>query len=105
MEIEATNVPPTPEFAPNPNAAANRELSRAVRTLNGAGTAGPGRQFSFSIDPQTRRGVIRIVNASTHELIEQIPSEYVLRVAQALGQNFPLKAPASSDKSFVEIRG
>ncbi len=63
--------------------ALNRKLHAAVRTLNDSGDQST-REFSFAIDPKTHQAVIRIVDTSTHELIEQVPSEYILRVAQAM---------------------
>ncbi|MDQ6678512.1 MAG: flagellar protein FlaG [Acidobacteriota bacterium] len=64
--------------------ALNRRLHAAVRTLNDLADAQSTREFSFAIDPKTRQAVIRIVDTATHEVIEQIPSEYILRVAQQL---------------------
>jgi len=63
--------------------ALNRKLHAAVRTLNDS-VVQSTREFSFAIDPKTHHAVIRIVDTSAHELIEQVPSEYILRVAQAL---------------------
>jgi uncharacterized FlaG/YvyC family protein len=45
---------------------------------------GQGRQLSFSRDPETRRPVIQIIDQSTGEVIDQIPSETVLQLAQQL---------------------
>jgi flagellar protein FlaG len=77
------------------DAATNRRLAGAVRKLNETGAAGTGREFSFSIDPQTKRGVVRIVNSESRELIEQVPSEYILQVEQELDQQFASKAGRS----------
>ncbi len=83
--ILAAVSPPTPvaQVAPRP---ASREVATAVQTLNDNGSAGPGRQFSIAIDSKTKVPVVRIVDSSTNELIEQIPSQYVLDLAQQISQ-------------------
>ena len=40
------------------------------------------RDLQFSVDEQSGRSVIRVVNAETQELVRQIPSEEVLRISQ-----------------------
>jgi uncharacterized FlaG/YvyC family protein len=40
--------------------------------------------LTFSRDPQTRRPVIQIVDQDSGEVIDQIPSETVLQLAQEL---------------------
>ena len=45
---------------------------------------GEGRQLSFTRDPQTRRPVIQIIDQSSGEVLDQIPSETVLELAQQL---------------------
>jgi uncharacterized FlaG/YvyC family protein len=64
--------------------ATNREVAKAVKTLNENGTAGPGRAFSIAIDGKTKIPVVRIVDSSTNELIEQIPSQYILDLAEQI---------------------
>lgn len=102
MEIAATTSTPTPDPSFHLNAAGNRQLAGAVQALNDAGAAGSGREFSFSIDPQTKQAVVRIVDANTRELVEQFPSQYILNVAQELAKNFALESSGAADKSFVE---
>ncbi len=65
---------------------ANREVAGAVQTLNQNGSAGPGREFSIAIDSKTKVPVVRIVDSKTNELIEQIPSQYILDLAQQINQ-------------------
>jgi uncharacterized FlaG/YvyC family protein len=45
---------------------------------------GEGRQLSFTRDPQTRKPVIQIIDQSTGEVVDQIPPETVLQLAQQL---------------------
>ncbi len=64
-------------------AAAAQDLERALRTLNES-MAAAQRNLSFRVDKGSGRTVITVVDASTHEVIRQIPSEEVLAVSQAL---------------------
>ncbi len=59
-----------------------RELVTAVHEINKSELMGEGRQLTFSRDPQTRRPVIQIVDQSTGEVLDQIPSETLLQLAQ-----------------------
>jgi flagellar protein FlaG len=43
------------------------------------------RQLQFQVDAGSGRTIVRVVNAETQELIRQIPSEEVLKLARALG--------------------
>jgi len=61
-----------------------REVVTAVHEVNRSELMGEGRQLSFSRDPETRRPVIQIIDQSTGEVIDQIPSETVLQLAQQL---------------------
>jgi uncharacterized FlaG/YvyC family protein len=82
----STPPPIAPVTAPVASAFATREVASAVQTLNQNGTAGPEREFSIAIDVKTKIAVVRIVDTNTNELIEQIPSQYVLDLAQQINQ-------------------
>src|SRR5438132_6640557 len=62
----------------------NREVIQAVRAVNASAKLGDDNELTFSLDRQTRRPVIRIVNRKTNELVRQIPNEQVLRLAEDL---------------------
>lgn len=64
--------------------AANREVIQAVRAVNASEKLGDSNELVFSLDRQTRRPVIRVVNRITNEVIQQIPNEQVLRLAEDL---------------------
>jgi uncharacterized FlaG/YvyC family protein len=64
------------------NASQNRELAGATRNLNQEGVAGPGREFTFAIDPKTKLAVVRLVDATSGKLIDQFPSDYILQMAK-----------------------
>jgi len=61
-----------------------RELVTAVHEINKSELMGEGRQLTFSRDPQTRRPVIQIVDQTTGEVLDQIPSQTLLELAQQL---------------------
>lgn len=44
-----------------------------------------GRELSFSVDEETHRTIITVRDAASAETIRQIPSEEMLRIARALG--------------------
>ena len=59
----------------------NTELQQAVDVVNQA-VALEQRSLSFSIDDVSGRSVIKVIDYETDELIKQIPSEELLKVAQ-----------------------
>ena len=61
--------------------AENRGIIQAVRAINASGNLGEDRELVFSLDRQTRRPVIKIVNRDTKEVLRQIPNERVLQLA------------------------
>jgi flagellar protein FlaG len=62
----------------------NREIIRAVRAVNASAMLGEKNELTFFLDRQTRRPVIKIVNRETNEVVQQIPNEQVLRLAEGL---------------------
>ena len=61
--------------------ALSRSVSAAVQRLNDAGYPGGGREVTFSVDQATKRPVIRVVDSTTKEVIQQLPPEYLLQIA------------------------
>lgn len=66
---------------PGEQRAALKAISKAVRTLNEVQYAGEGREVAFSVDPASRKPVVRVVDTNTKEIIVQWPSSYVLQLA------------------------
>ena len=64
-----------------------RVLIRAVKAVNQAELYGSENELSFSVDRVTKRPVVRIVDRKTHEVVQQIPNEHVLRMAEELHQH------------------
>ena len=69
-----------------PDADDRRELIHAVRAINAAELYGQEHELSFAVDRETRRAVVRIVDRKTRAVVDQIPSEQVLRLAEELKQ-------------------
>jgi hypothetical protein len=87
--IQSSNLAPVTPLAvatPVGSRSANQEVAAAVQTLNRSGSAGTGRQFSIAIDTKTRLAIVRIIDSKTNELIEQIPSQYILDLAEQIGR-------------------
>jgi uncharacterized FlaG/YvyC family protein len=65
-------------------AAATRQLVQAAKSVNESGILGQN-QLVLIVDRQTHRPVFQLVNPNTHQVVSQIPPEYLLRLAQDLG--------------------
>jgi flagellar protein FlaG len=74
-----------PSSAAFEQAARNRELAEAVRTLNENAATGPGSELRFAVDRETGRTLIRVVDRVTNEVLNQIPPEQVIRLAARMG--------------------
>ena len=77
---------PTPAQVPPEQAANNRNLIQAVKAVNEAGTLGDNNEITFQMDRNSRLPVIQIIDRSTKQVVEQIPPEYILQLAQTLGK-------------------
>jgi flagellar protein FlaG len=90
MEISSVHNPSpplaAPEALPAQDAQDRRVLVQAVRAINEAGLYGEDNELSFAFDRATRRAIVRIVDRRTREVVQQIPSEEVLKVAEELQQ-------------------
>ena len=71
----------------NETAAQNRELVRAVQTVNLAKYFGQDQELVFSLDRETHRPIVRLVDRRTKDVIRQIPAEYMLAIARELDQH------------------
>ena len=63
-----------------------RTLIQAVRAVNAAELFGQENELSFAFDRNSHKTVVRIVDRKTRELVQQIPNEQVLRLAEELKQ-------------------
>lgn len=55
-----------------------RDIQRAVESMT--------RELNFSIDQESGKTVIRVVDTETQKLIRQIPSEEVMSISRALSR-------------------
>jgi flagellar protein FlaG len=90
MDISAMNnltqhvSAPTEPVFPQPVSQDQRILIQAVKAVNATEFFGENNELTFIMDRATRRAVVRIVDRTSGEVVEQIPSEYVLRMAEEL---------------------
>jgi uncharacterized FlaG/YvyC family protein len=75
----AVNVPPE-------EAVQRRQLVHAAKSVNASGTLGEN-QLVFAVDPSTHRMIMRVENRDTHEVVLQVPPEYVMRMADDLASS------------------
>ena len=80
---------------PPQRAAENRSIMQAVKTLNAKEMFGHDNQLTFQRDPESKRMVIQMINPRTHEVVLQIPEEYVLRMAEDLKQQEDRSPPGT----------
>jgi flagellar protein FlaG len=71
------------QAAPAPTLA---ELAQAVKNLNKA-MQDQAQNLEFSIDSDTDRTIVKVIDQSTHEVLRQIPSQEALEIAKALDQS------------------
>ena len=79
-------VAPAEVAVPKQVAQERRSLIKAVKQVNRASLYGDSRELSFAFDRDTQKPVMRIVDRKTREVIQQIPAEYVLRMAEELSK-------------------
>jgi uncharacterized FlaG/YvyC family protein len=73
--------------APNPAVPPNeqqRSLIRAVSAVNSAQSFGPDNEVTYQVDRKANQMVLRVVNRKSGQLVNQIPPEYVLRMAEKI---------------------
>lgn len=71
---------PAPEASPSPSREQVQQVAQQLQRV-----AEPmARNLQFSVDGETGKTVIRVVDGATKEVIRQIPSEEVLAIARAM---------------------
>jgi uncharacterized FlaG/YvyC family protein len=65
--------PPTPD---------QKKLIQAVKTVNAAGLIGQENELTFIIDRAAKIAVVRLINRKTGEVVQQIPTQQVLKMAE-----------------------
>ena len=64
----------------------DREWIQTVKKINASNLLGDDREMTFALDRASRRPVVRIIDRKTHEVIQQIPPEYLLEIENGLRQ-------------------
>jgi len=88
--MEISSIKPTDYSYPvaaapsSSDAAQRRELMQATKTVNASKLLGQN-ELVFMVDRATHRPIIRVEDPETHEVLLQLPPEYVLRLAHELG--------------------
>ena len=59
-----------------------RQLIRAVESVNSSHLFGESTELTFSYDRHSRKMILQIVDRETKEVVKQLPPEYLLRLAQ-----------------------
>lgn len=72
---------------------ANREMIRAVMSIDASALFGGGTELTFALDRETKHPVVRIVNPQTGDVLWEAPPEYLLRLARSLGHATDAGAP------------
>jgi flagellar protein FlaG len=62
-----------------------QQLRQAVDSINRA-VRQSSSNLEFSIDPGTKRPVVKVVDIETGDVIRQIPSKEILAIAESIGQ-------------------
>jgi uncharacterized FlaG/YvyC family protein len=61
-----------------------RSVIRAVTTVNTAEVFGPDNEVTYQMDRKAHQIVVRVVNRKSGQVINQIPQEYLLRMAEKI---------------------
>ena len=67
---------------PKPVSEDQKALIRAVKAVNAAEMFGEENEVTFRVDRTAGIAVVRVVNKKTGELVQQIPSEQILKMAE-----------------------
>ena len=70
--------------APHPLNQDQREVIQAVKAVSATEMFGADNRLTYSVDRKAQIVVVKIVNRKTGEVVDQIPAEYVLRMAEEL---------------------
>jgi uncharacterized FlaG/YvyC family protein len=77
-----TAAAPVEPAAPRPLTEDQQNLIQAVRAVNAAELLGYESELTFAFDRNSRDPLVRLVDRKTGEVVQQIPAEYVLRMAE-----------------------
>jgi len=78
VEIKPSNVQKESVMSKEAVAKAAAQIQNFVKEM--------GRNLSFTIDETTGYNVVRVMNPETNEVIRQLPSEELLKIARSMEQ-------------------
>jgi len=82
--VTGTNLPPeTKEKQEASQEVSKEQVKEVVEQLNNHAQA-VNRDLHFSVDDESGKTVIKVINSETAELVRQIPSEEVLRLSKTI---------------------
>lgn len=79
VKVSAAVPEPAPQQQPEP-----AQVQKAMESLKQLVEAKAPNSLAFSIDESTGKTIVRITDAATGEMIRQIPSEEMLKIARSL---------------------
>jgi uncharacterized FlaG/YvyC family protein len=75
-----------------------RALATATKIVNESGQIGSDRELTIALDRNSGQAVIRLIDRQTREVVQQIPEERVLRMAEEFKRaTAKTAAPGGSD--------
>ncbi|MFN7087318.1 MAG: flagellar protein FlaG [Burkholderiales bacterium] len=75
--------PAAPAAVPAAQEITMEQMKKAMEAVNRA-LESVGGSVQFTVDKETGKTVVRVIDTATHELIRQIPSEEMLQIARSL---------------------
>jgi len=78
VEIKPSNVQKESQITQEVVAKAATQIQNFVQEM--------GRNLSFTVDETTGYNVVRVINPETNEVIRQLPSEELLKIARSMEQ-------------------
>ena len=61
-----------------------RTLIHAIKAVNASEMFGSENELTFILERRSRRPMPRLVNRETRQVVQQIPGEYVMRMAEEI---------------------
>jgi len=76
-EVKPSNIQQNAQQSQEAVAKAAKQIQDFVSSM--------GRNLNFSVDPTTGYHIVTVVNPSTGEVVRQLPTEELIKIAQSLG--------------------
>ncbi len=100
MNISAVGPQPYPTDSPRNSAPASVPAVPAVAAASQAAAGhtspqnlpappvpGAENELTFVMDPRSHRAIMQVIDRKTHEIVMQLPPEYVVRMAEEIDRN------------------